>query len=461
MSPPRESASPRPEPLSGSPGRRGAADLLALGFGTTVSMWAAAYLCRLPPASVPAWVLGPVFLALLLAGGAAAARFTERGWKGGLWVGAIASLLNILILGSLLGGDSPTNTRPGAALWLPGSLVLGAALGAIGAILFPRGKSARPPSQTHWTSIFAWVAVVATFMLLTAGGFVTSADAGLAVVDWPNSFGYNMFLYPLSRMTGGIYYEHAHRLFGSLVGLTTLVLAIHLWRTEERRWVKYTGLIALVAVILQGIMGGLRVTGRFTLSTAHEDMAPSLLLAMIHGVFGQVFFGLLVAIATLTHPLWKSPEPPPVERKGAGTDRSHTAALAVIVIIQIATGAWLRHFNRGVELHITLAVITAALALGFGARAWGLYGDLAPLKQSGRFLVLAVCVQMILGLTALFAVGVGLPPPEHPNLLQLTIPTAHQAFGAMVLGGAVALALWSRRLLKPREIRLAQSSKNT
>jgi cytochrome c oxidase assembly protein subunit 15 len=64
-----------------------------------------------------------------------------------------------------------------------------------------------------WTSAFAWVTATATFFLLAIGGIVTAQEAGLAVVDWPNSFGYNMFLYPLSRMTGGIYFEHAHRLF--------------------------------------------------------------------------------------------------------------------------------------------------------------------------------------------------------------------------------------------------------
>ena len=76
-----------------------------------------------------------------------------------------------------------------------------------------------------FTAVHANVTVAATFLLVVAGGLVTSNEAGLAVVDWPNSFGYNMFLYPLAKMTGGIYYEHAHRLYGSLVGLTTIVLA--------------------------------------------------------------------------------------------------------------------------------------------------------------------------------------------------------------------------------------------
>ena len=84
--------------------------------------------------------------------------------------------------------------------------------------------------------------------LLAVGGLVTSAEAGLAVVDWPNSFGYNMFLYPLARMTGGVYYEHAHRLLGSLVGLSTLVLALQLQSSERRGWVRGLGWLTLGAV---------------------------------------------------------------------------------------------------------------------------------------------------------------------------------------------------------------------
>ncbi|MBW7939502.1 MAG: COX15/CtaA family protein, partial [Candidatus Omnitrophica bacterium] len=137
------------------------------------------------------------------------------------------------------------------------------------------------------------VGVAATFLLIIVGGLVTSNDAGLAVVDWPNSFGYNMFLYPLSRMTGGIYYEHAHRLFGSLVGITTLVITFHLFRVDQRKWVKNFSLLVLAVVIAQGILGGLRVTGKFTLATSPEEVAPSLTLALVHGVLGQFFLGLM------------------------------------------------------------------------------------------------------------------------------------------------------------------------
>ena len=97
--------------------------------------------------------------------------------------------------------------------------------------------------------------------MVRVGWCERSTGTGLAVVDWPNSFGYNMFLYPFSRMTGGIYYEHAHRLFGALVGLTTVVLAAMLQVRDARPWVRRLGWATVALVGIQGLLGGLRVTG--------------------------------------------------------------------------------------------------------------------------------------------------------------------------------------------------------
>jgi cytochrome c oxidase assembly protein subunit 15 len=89
---------------------------------------------------------------------------------------------------------------------------------------------------------------------------VTSKGVGLAVPDWPTTFGYNMFLFPVSKWVGGILFEHTHRLIASAVGFLTIILAIWLWRSDDRRWVRNLGVIALAGVIVQGILGGLRVT---------------------------------------------------------------------------------------------------------------------------------------------------------------------------------------------------------
>ena len=130
-----------------------------------------------------------------------------------------------------------------------------------------------------------------------------------------------MFLYPISRMTGGIYYEHAHRLFGALVGLATLAVAGRLWRVEPRSWVRALAAAAVVVVAVQGLLGGLRVTGRLTLSTAVEDMAPSIGLAILHGVLGQVFLALMVVVAAATSRRWKSAPAPEAAAHSARRSR--------------------------------------------------------------------------------------------------------------------------------------------
>src|SRR5881392_2441228 len=115
-------------------------------------------------------------------------------------------------------------------------------------------------SDNPWLGRYAWLTALVTFVLVGIGGLVTSHNAGMAVSDWPNSYGYNMFLFPVSKWVGGILYEHTHRLVASAVGFLTIILASWLWSSESRRWVRNLGLVALAGVILQGILGGLRVT---------------------------------------------------------------------------------------------------------------------------------------------------------------------------------------------------------
>jgi cytochrome c oxidase assembly protein subunit 15 len=429
------------------PGPGGTSAVLAIGFGTTVAMWAVGYVTHLPPAIVsPPWVL-ILMLVCLAAGGYAAGRYTDGGWKIGLLAGLLAGALNLLVLGSLLAGDRPGAVVPSALLWVPGSFLVCALVAALGALVGARARAF--DAAPDWTAAFARVAAIATFLLLIVGGLVTSQEAGLAVVDWPNTFGYNMFLYPLSRMTGGVYYEHAHRLFGSLVGLTTLVLAAHLLVVERRRWVKSLGVLALGLVIVQGILGGLRVTGRFTLSDSPEATSPSLALAVVHGVLGQVVLGVLVALAVVTSSRWKTG--PPADRvSSAGLDRTLSVAFVSALLVQLILGALLRHLSAGLIVHITMACFVAVLGLAAGARAWGLNRERPLLERLGTVLLLLVPLQLLLGIGALVAVtgrDSSLPPPPA----DVSLSTAHQATGAVLLASAVMLALWTGRLVEPEE----------
>ena len=116
-----------------------------------------------------------------------------------------------------------------------------------------------------WSSDCGSIAIAvllacATLLLIAAGGMVTSTNSGLSVPDWPTTYGQPMFSVPLSKMVGGIFYEHGHRLIASTVGMLTIGLVLFQWRAEPRRWVRRLGWIALAAVILQGVLGGLTVS---------------------------------------------------------------------------------------------------------------------------------------------------------------------------------------------------------
>ncbi|MCP4895775.1 MAG: hypothetical protein GY906_02275 [bacterium] len=417
--------------------------LAPIGFATTVSMWAVAYVCRLPGVMAPPSILLFLMLTTVAFWGWYAARHTGRGGVAGIGIGFVSSILNMLILGSLLTSSQSHEVIPSALWWIPGSVLATCVLGGLGALAAGRSTTEAPDHDT-WTALLANVAAAATFLLVIAGGLVTSQEAGLAVVDWPNSFGYSMFLYPLSRMTGGIYYEHAHRLFGSLVGLTTIALAITLLRFEARRWVRRIAYAAVACVLVQGLLGGLRVTGRLTLSTEATDMAPQIGLAVVHGVFGQLFLGLMILLAVVTSVGWSRASTLPADRATA-TDRSLQGWLLTALTLQLLLGALHRHLTWGLVLHVTLAAVVTMLAVVVGARIWGLRPGVWPLQRLGQALAGVVSVQVTLGIATLAVTG-GQAVVGDPSPIEVMMATAHQAGGALLLGIVVALTLWTRRL---------------
>src|SRR6266511_3600724 len=136
-----------------------------------------------------------------------------------------------------------------------------------------------------WLDRFAWLTAAATFLLLGLGGLVTSHEAGLAVPDWPTTYGYNMFLFPMHLWQSNIFYEHTHRLLASFVGLLTTILAVWLWLREPRSWLRWLGAGAFFAILLQGLLGGLRVT-------LLKDE-----IGIFHATLAQCFFVLVTLIA--------------------------------------------------------------------------------------------------------------------------------------------------------------------
>ena len=140
------------------------------------------------------------------------------------------------------------------------------------------------PSAELGLHAFAVLVAAATLALIVAGGLVTSTESGLSVPDWPTTYGHNMFTFPLSKMVGGIRFEHTHRLIASAVGMLTIVLAVWLARREERRWVRRLGYLALATVVAQGVLGGLTVIYLLPtpISVAHGVPGADLLLPHGH-----------------------------------------------------------------------------------------------------------------------------------------------------------------------------------
>jgi cytochrome c oxidase assembly protein subunit 15 len=186
----------------------------------------------------------------------------------------------------------------------------------------------------------ALLTAAATFPLIFMGGLVTSHGAGMSVPDWPNSYGYNMFTFPpsmwLGRQAGGVFYEHSHRLMGSVVGLLSIVLTVWAWRTEQRRWVRWLATSVLGTVIFQGVLGGLRVVLR------------ELDLAVVHACVAQAFFCLAALTAVVTSRWWvQAPETRPAN--GPGIFRM-AVVLVLVVYLQLVAGAVMRHYRAGLAI---------------------------------------------------------------------------------------------------------------
>ena len=184
---------------------------------------------------------------------------------------------------------------------------------------------------------FAALNAVATFLLIGLGGLVTSHEAGMSVPDWPTTYGYNMFVFPVDKWIGGIFYEHSHRLLASAVGLLTTLLAVWLWLKDPRKWLHWLGIAAFLLVIVQGILGGLRV--RWQLDW----------LGVPHGAVAQAFLVLTAAIALFTSRWWLDSANEKTIAVPSGL-RSHVLYVTILIFVQLLIAATMRHQHAGLAI---------------------------------------------------------------------------------------------------------------
>lgn len=285
-------------------------------------------------------------------------------------------------------------------------------------------------SLSCWPHRLAVILACATFPLLFIGGLVTSLGAGLAVPDWPTTFGYNMFLYPWAKMVGGVFYEHSHRLVASTVGLLTIVLALTLWLHEQRQWLRWLGIAALLLVIVQGVLGGLRVV-----LLQHT-------LAIIHACLAQAFFALTVSLALFTSAEWREPV------NAASADGGRLSRLATIttalIYMQIVFGALLRHTGERLDAHLLIAALVALHVVLLLLRIIRAHGDRVQLLRPGYYLAALLLLQLAIGALSYFGKFTTLL--RWPMEVIVLLTTTHLVVGALMLASSLIITLRAYRL---------------
>jgi cytochrome c oxidase assembly protein subunit 15 len=334
-------------------------------------------------------------------------------------------------------------------------------------------------ARTRWLHRFAFFTAIATLFLICSGGMVTSKGVGLAVPDWPTTFGYNMFLFPVSKWVGGILFEHTHRLIASTVGFLTIILAVWLWRAENRRWLRGLGFAALALVILQGVLGGLRVT-------LLKDE-----IGVFHACLAQLFFGVLVVITLATSRLWQRMSEEKFPAAGIKTLARIAIVATLVIYAQLALGATMRHQHRDLAIldfpaaygQLIPDVSAAKLAEINAWRDARALSDVTPfqiwLQMTHRFLALVVAAGVIVCLFRARAAEFRPTPLARFSdawflLLstQITlgawviwsnkaadIATAHVAVGATMLAVGISISAICLRLMHaPRSTALPRRS---
>lgn len=274
---------------------------------------------------------------------------------------------------------------------------------------------------------FAVAIACVTLVLIVAGALVTSNDAGLSVPDWPTSYG---SIYKLPPWTGGIVYEHSHRMIAEFVGFLTVLFAILTWKSDRRRWIKGLKLGAVATVIAQGVLGGMTVL----------FFLPAI-ISSAHALVAQTFFCLMCAIALFTSRGWLE-DPPQLPADSRQPSLMTLALLSVLVLyVQLFFGAMFRHHGMNWLPHVVNAPLVAVILTWTAVTALVRYPKVAALRVPAVGILGLLMIQLCLGFLAFLTRvewGKDAAQPEFPMVVSTV---AHVATGALLLAVTVIFTI--------------------
>jgi heme a synthase len=285
---------------------------------------------------------------------------------------------------------------------------------------------------------FAKFVVAWTVLLFIAGALVTSNDAALSVPDWPKSFG--TWFPSLQMLTGGALFEHTHRVVAGGLGIFTLVLAILIWVKDQRRWLRWFGVIAVAGVVVQAILGG-QVVRQFL----------HYWLPVIHACFAQIVFAAVLGIAVFTSRWWVT-ERPQLPDGGSPSIHSLVLANAAVIYLQVVLGAGFRHQEIPVWPHIVGAFAVLGTVTWTAVALRKRFGTSPELSRARILLHAIFGVQFLLGFGAYWSRIVTASAPQ-PMPLMVLLTVTHVVVGALLFAFSVLLVLLCYRIVpRGREV---------
>jgi cytochrome c oxidase assembly protein subunit 15 len=277
-----------------------------------------------------------------------------------------------------------------------------------------------------------------TILLFVAGALVTSKDAALSVTDWPKSHG--TWVPPLSMLQGGDLFEFSHRVVAGGLGLLTLALAVLLWVQEKRPWLRWLGLIAVIGVAVQAILGG-----QVVIRLLHYW------LPVIHACFAQIVFGAVLSIAVFTSRWWVS-EQQSLEDSGTPSIHSVTILNAAVIYLQVILGAGFRHKDIPIWPHMAGALLVLGMVIWTAVALRKRFGESRELSKARILLHAIFGTQFLLGLAAYWS-RLSTADAPQPMPVMVTLTVIHTVVGAMLFAFSVLVVLMCYRLIpRGREV---------